>query len=243
LAIAHGSDVALLRRLPGGAAMVRSLARRADLVYVGDALRIPGAPGRVVSMPPAAEMLPRSEAERRAARAALGLAPPGEGPLVLLFCGRMVPDKGADLLAAALPEGAIALLVGDGPMRPAPGARLRWLGPRFGAELRRCQAAADLLVVPSRCDAAPTVIQEARAVGLPVLATRVGAIPELVGHGLLVEPEPSALRQAIAILVASRQLPAAGPPAPSWAQVGPRLWGSVTHEGPASNRKQSVVFY
>src|SRR5262249_10139840 len=50
LAIAHGSDVRLLSTLPGGRALVRRLSRRADLVYVADALRVDGAPGRVVPM-------------------------------------------------------------------------------------------------------------------------------------------------------------------------------------------------
>ena len=50
LAIAHGSDVRLLARLPGGHAFVRALARRADLVYVAGALRVDGAPGRIVPM-------------------------------------------------------------------------------------------------------------------------------------------------------------------------------------------------
>jgi hypothetical protein len=50
LAIAHGSDVRLLASLPGGRALVRRLARRADLVYVAEALRVDGAPGRVVPM-------------------------------------------------------------------------------------------------------------------------------------------------------------------------------------------------
>jgi glycosyltransferase involved in cell wall biosynthesis len=191
LCIAHGSDVALLRRLPGGVALARSLARRADLVYVADALRMDGVPGRVVAMPGRDLPMP----PRALARLELGIAP-DEARLVALFVGRLVPEKGADLLLASLPEEVLALVVGDGPEHARLSAtdavrsgRARLLGARFGEALGACYAAADLLVVPSRRDGAPTVLVEARAARLPILATRVGGIPEsLAGPGLLIEP-------------------------------------------------------
>jgi glycosyltransferase involved in cell wall biosynthesis len=50
-------------------------------------------------------------------------------------------------------------------------------------------AGADVLALPSRADASPWVVLEALAAGLPVLATTVGAIPEMVGDaGVLVAP-------------------------------------------------------
>ena len=50
-------------------------------------------------------------------------------------------------------------------------------------------AGADALALPSRADASPWVVLEALAAGLPVLATRVGAIAEMVGDaGILVAP-------------------------------------------------------
>ena len=63
----------LLSSLPGGRALVRRLARRADLVYVADALRVDGAPGRVVPM--AIDVAPDrggDDAGERAARRARG---------------------------------------------------------------------------------------------------------------------------------------------------------------------------
>ena len=66
----------------------------------------------------------------------------------------------------------------------------------------------DVLVQPSRADNFPLAVLEAMAAGLPVVATRVGGIPELVVDGqtgLLVEPEsPAALAEALESLAASR---------------------------------------
>jgi glycosyltransferase involved in cell wall biosynthesis len=245
LCIAHGSDVALLRRVPGGLACARSLARRCDLVYVADALRIDGAPGRVVAMPGRSLPLPARELARRA----LGIAP-DEPRLVVLFVGRLVPEKGADLLLASLPEDVLALVVGDGPEHArlattdaVRSGRARLLGARFGADLGACYAAADLLVVPSRRDGAPTVLAEARAARLPILATAVGGIPEaLAGQGRLVAPDAAALRTALvrAFEEKNRLLRPGAPPA--WAEIGPALWGkpSLSGNGEAAKCKHTA---
>lgn len=66
---------------------------------------------------------------------------------------------------------------------------------------------ADLFVLPSQTESFGLVFAEAMASGLPILATRVGGIPDLVRHGLdglLVEPaDPHALRAALARLIAN----------------------------------------
>ncbi len=66
-------------------------------------------------------------------------------------------------------------------------------------------AASDLVVLPSLAEALPTVLMEAAAVGRPVVATRVGGIPEIVEHGrtgILVPPlRPDALARAILALL------------------------------------------
>jgi glycosyltransferase involved in cell wall biosynthesis len=140
---------------------------------------------------------------------ALGLGP--EGP-VIAFAGRLEHGKGPDLLLEAAVgvqrerRDAQWLFVGDGPMRPALEARALAAGlPAIFAARRQdllpvlhlCAA----LVVPSRQEAFGRVVIEAMAAEVPVVATRVGGIPEvcLDGRtGLLVPPEdPAALAAAI----------------------------------------------
>jgi len=130
----------------------------------------------------------------------------------LLFLGRLVPVKGLDQLlraVATLSEPISIRIAGDGPER----SKLRdlarrlqidatfegWVaGDRKEALLRAC----DAIVVPSGPqDGLPTVLFEAKARALPIIATEAGAIPEhLRGHrnSLLVPPnDRAALSQAI----------------------------------------------
>ena len=116
-------------------------------------------------------------------------------PHRLLYVGSLIPVKGLDLLLRAL--GKLRSLredwhldvMGDGSERAAYRALSEELGLHGCVTFRGqgsktdvagLMAHADLLVVPSRWDNAPCVIIEAMACGLPVLATRVGGIPELV---------------------------------------------------------------
>jgi glycosyltransferase involved in cell wall biosynthesis len=170
---------------------------------------------------------------------------------VVLFLGRLVPVKGADLLlrACAGLDGVELVLAGEGPERPGLerlARRLdtpaRFVGPKLGPERDAWLAAADLLVLPSRVlpdgrgDSAPVVLLEALAAGLPLVATRVGGNAELLEHGqtgLLVPPDqPGALRRAITRLrddpdlrhrlgQAGRRLAADH----TWDRVGARLLG------------------
>jgi glycosyltransferase involved in cell wall biosynthesis len=83
--------------------------------------------------------------------------------------------------------------------------RVSFPGPRTGADLDRCYAAADLLVLASRAEAYGMVVTEALARGLPVVAADVGGVGEALGEdadgsrpGLLVAPEdPAALGAAL----------------------------------------------
>src|SRR5829696_5643867 len=85
------------------------------------------------------------------------------------------------------------------------GDRVRFPGPRFGPELDRAYAAADLLVLASHAETYGMVVTEALSRGLPVLATEVGGVSEALGHGedgtrpgLLVPPgDPAALGAAL----------------------------------------------
>lgn len=115
-------------------------------------------------------------------------ARPGER--LLLYVGRLAPEKRLDLLAEALPAipGARLVLVGDGPARPAlerrlAGAPAHFAGYLSGDELATAYASADLFAFPSDTETFGQVIQEAMASGLPVVAARAGGAIDLVRDG------------------------------------------------------------
>jgi glycosyltransferase involved in cell wall biosynthesis len=144
----------------------------------------------------------------------------GDPPLVVAV-GRLAEPKDALTLVralAAVPGRAFgALLVGDGPDRPAVEAEVRRLGLRDVLTLTGTRddvpallAQADVFALSSRSEGAPLSILEAMAAGLPVVASRVGGVPELVVDGetgLLVPPgDPAALAAALGRLVADAGL-------------------------------------
>jgi glycosyltransferase involved in cell wall biosynthesis len=104
------------------------------------------------------------------------------------------------------------LIAGDGPRRDELEALARRLGiDRRVRFLGHCEdvpdllASSDLFVLPSRSEAFPNAVLEAMAAGLPVIATRVGGIVELIEHqrtGVLVPPDdPRALGFALLDLI------------------------------------------
>jgi len=152
-------------------------------------------------------------------RAEMGLEPDA---VIASLVAVLREGKGHDVLLEAAP--AIVeraprtrfLLAGDGPLRPALEAEIarrglgdvvRLVGHR--EDIPRLLAGSDLLVLPSLHDAFPTVLMEAMAAGLPVVASNVGGIPEIVTDGttgLLVPPgHPPALADALTALVSSPQ--------------------------------------
>jgi glycosyltransferase involved in cell wall biosynthesis len=140
---------------------------------------------------------------------------------LLVSVGRLKAPKDFMTLARALarmPVGSFdALIVGDGPDRPALEAELGLLGIGDRVQLagerndvRELLAAADIFVLSSVSEGLPVSVLEAMAAELPVVASRVGGVPELVAdgeNGFLVPPRaPDELAAAIGRLVEDRDL-------------------------------------
>ncbi len=151
-------------------------------------------------------------------RAELGL--PRAAPLIGAVC-RLVPQKGlSDGLAAfarGAPKNAHLAIIGDGPLRGSLEAqaaalpcreRVHFLGWRPDAA--QCLAALDILLMPSRWEGFGLVLLEAFVAGLPILASNVGGIAEVVvdgESGLLCPPgDIDAFAAALAHLCAEAEL-------------------------------------
>lgn len=150
-------------------------------------------------------------------------------PFRIVTVARAVEKKGLDLLVEALAQLPTAIdwrfdHIGGGPMMAALRAqavrlgiadRITWLGPGTRADVLAVLRRSDLFVLPSRVaadgdrDGLPNVIMEAMSQELPVVATKAGAIPEVVQDqvtGLLVdENDPAGLAKAIAELALDPQ--------------------------------------
>ena len=142
-------------------------------------------------------------------------AEPGE---YALYAGRLSAEKGVATLLEALARTPSLRLVlaGEGPDRAALeqraqglglGDRARFAGYLRGADYEAAWRGAAFLVLPSECyEVRPMVIHEAYARSRPVLTTRIGSIPEIVGEGqtgLLVPPgDAEALAAGLALLAA-----------------------------------------
>ena len=147
-------------------------------------------------------------------------APPA--PLRVGFLGSIIPEKGVDVLVrafAALPSGLAALCIhGNSRLRPRyaaalraqAGASVQWAGVFTGSS-QTALAQLDVLVVPSVWyENAPLVITEAMAAGVPVVASDLGGMRELVQHesnGLLFPMgDAAALAQCLQRLALDRRL-------------------------------------
>lgn len=141
------------------------------------------------------------------------------GSHLLLIAARLHPEKGYEYLFQAMAtlkqrfDGRIKLLVaGSGALLDHYQQMVRWLGCDdvvlflgFRKDLPDLMAAADLFVLPSVAEAFGLVLTEALCLGTPVVATRVGGIPEIVDDGVdgvLVPPaDGEALADAVARLL------------------------------------------
>lgn len=154
-------------------------------------------------------------AARERARRSLGVAP---DELLVGFGGRLVPEKGADLLVRAVASlpGARLALIGDGPERPRLEALARGLGTDgrvsvlghvASTDMPDRLRALDVLALPSRttprwAEQFGRILIEAMACGVAVVGARSGEIPHVIGDaGVLVpEGDADALRRALLAL-------------------------------------------
>lgn len=144
---------------------------------------------------------------------------------LILYVGRLIEAKGlrellnafAALSAAEARQGAPHItrlaMIGEGAMKPELQAiinaaklqdRAHLLGGRQPTEVAEWMSAADVMTLPSWSEGYPNVLVESLACGCPVVATRVGGIPEIINdtNGLLVParqqaPLAAALTQAL----------------------------------------------
>jgi glycosyltransferase involved in cell wall biosynthesis len=179
---------------------------------VGEVAVVPNAMGETSVEGPAAE------GAERPVPAKEGPADGGEGAAgYLLVVGRLRIRKGVDVLLAAMPEllrrhpAARLLIAGDGEHRAALeraaaalalGEAVSFLGRADAMRVRRLLRGAAALVVPSIYEGMPLVVLEAMEASVPVVASRVSGIPEVVEDGRtgwLVPPEePASLAVALA---------------------------------------------
>ena len=190
---ARGSDINLIsrhlipRRLMGWAAEWASASIGVSAALT-DAMRQLGMPApRLRTMPNGVDMTLFRMHPQMEARAALGWP---QAP-TLLSVGNLVENKGHHIAIeslAQLPEFRL-VISGEGPQRPAleqlarqlgVSPRLTFLGRVDQVQLAVCYSAADILVLPSSREGWPNVLLESMACGTPVVATRVGGIPEIV---------------------------------------------------------------
>jgi glycosyltransferase involved in cell wall biosynthesis len=146
-----------------------------------------------------------------------------EYPLRLVYVGRLAREKGlyetfqAIRLAAELGVDARLAIGGGGPEEPrlrryaqalGIASRITFAGPVFGKDKVKLFAQADVFLIPSYSEGLPYALLEAMAAGIPVIATPVGAIPDVVSHGthgfLVPARDGKALAEAIAALGANR---------------------------------------
>jgi len=209
VATAHGSDINISGRQRLLRPQIRWALRAAQRVIavsaplaraVAELTRLPAE--KVQCIPCAgyfpAVFRPRGAAERAALRQSLGIA---HDARVILFVGHLVPVKALDVLLRAwslLQTSWVGahlrlVLIGEGTLRDTLEQQARelgvadgvaFLGPKPQPAVADWISAADLLTLPSHAEGSPNVVVEALASGTPVVASRVGGVPDLVDDGV-----------------------------------------------------------
>ena len=185
--------------------------------------------------------------DRLLARTKIGVDP---NTKLIVSVAALKPVKGVDLLvrAASLLKKSTPqcsfLFIGKGP-ELATLQRLasqldcadicKFVGPIANDKLRDLYNAADVTCLPSRNEGWPNVILESLACGTPVVATRVGAVPEILsdsGSGILVNASAESIHQGLCEAVArqwNRNAIAARAHSYSWDEVAERVEAFLQH--------------
>jgi len=149
---------------------------------------------------------------------------PADKPLRLLFFGRLDRAKGLYeilqglRLASELGVDARLVVAGSGPEEDrlkryaqalGVGPRTVFAGPVFGRDKVKIMAGSDVMLLPSYSEGLPYALLEGMAAGLPIIATSVGAIPDVMTeglHGCIVPPRDGrAIAEALAVLHTDRE--------------------------------------
>ena len=155
------------------------------------------------------------------------LPQPGDGRRRLVVPRRLFEKNGVEHLVRAMPiilerVDVEAVLVGDGPERAGLEAlvsdldladRVQFLGARPNLEMPGLLCSAEIAVFPSLMEATSVAALESMACGVPVAASRVGGLPEIISPdvGALFEPaDPASLASAVVQLLEGGELPRLG---------------------------------
>lgn len=165
------------------------------------------------------KLRPVSEGEKSHIRQKLGI----QDELVVGTVARLRPEKGLDVLLRAMQSvvkkinSVKLLIVGEGSMKETLIEETRRLSlaekvifAGFWADTTPLLDVMDIFVMPSLTEGLGTAVMEAAARGLPIVASRVGGILDIIEHnvsGLLVEPnDPNSLAQALLTLALNKEL-------------------------------------
>ncbi len=147
-----------------------------------------------------------------------------DAPLRLVYIGRIAREKGlyetlqGMRLAQELGVDTRIAIAGAGSEEPrlrryaqalGIASRVCFVGPVFGTDKVKLLAGADAMLLASYAEGLPYALLESMAAGVPVIATPVGAIPDVVSdgiHGFLVPPrDGKAIAEALAVMAGDRE--------------------------------------
>ena len=177
---------------------------------------IPAAKTVVVPLGLELDRLLEMTADQPSLRPELGLAP---DDLVIGYVGRLVPIKDLPLLVQAFSlvtaddDRVHLLIAGDGPARAELTALCRTLGISARChligwcdDLARLYTTCDLVALTSITEGTPVALIEAMAAGLPIVALRVGGVPDVIEDGvtglLVSDRDPAVFARALRTLIA-----------------------------------------